>query len=573
MKHLLVISISFFSLISSYGQGQEWAVLVNGLSSKNSKAFKRVTRTNYSEELKKAINSVVEQGYLAASIDSIVQNDSSKILNIYYYKGEKFNWGTLKISNKNKTILSKVGYGERLENNKPFSPQKLASLYTQTLSYLENNGYPFAQLKLDSCKVEGSSISGVLQINKGKLIKIDTIYIKSEERINIKSVYNYIKVKPKDFYNQKRINEIAQRIKEVPYWSESKPLEYEFVNGACNLYVYIKSIKANNFNGVLGIQPNQQGKITLTGDVKVKLLNSFYRGELIDFNWKKTQALTQSLQIKFDYPYLFNTKFGTSTQLNIYKKDTSYVDRDLKLGIDYFISGLNKIAIFYENKNSILLSAKKYATANVLPAFADVSKNNYGIKLELENLDYRFNPRKGFSFNVKGSVGTKKIKKNLVLPENLYENLNLNTFIYNASTDIRLFVPIVKRSALLFQLKGASFFNENIFANELYRIGGASSIRGFDEESLFVSSYLISTFEYRFILEQNAKIYLFYDYGWLEKNERNNYDKDEPYSFGVGISFDTKPGIFSLSYALGSQYGAPIYLKTAKVHFGFTSFF
>ena len=573
MKYLLLIIGSFLFISSSFGQEDKWTVMVNSIPVKNVKEFKKVTIDNYSKELKKTISLVIQQGYLTANIDSIAKNDSSKTVNIYYHQGEQFSWGTLSVSNKNKNILSKVGYGERLESNKPFSPKKLAQLVTKTLSYLENNGFPFAQVKLDSCIIDENSIHAKLNINKGKLIKIDSVFIKSEERINAKTVYNYIKISPNDFYNQKRINEIAQRINEVPYWSELKPVEYEFVNGACNLYIYIKSTKANNFNGVLGIQPNQQGKISLTGDVKVKLLNSFYRGELIDFNWKQTQALTQSLQIKFDYPYLFNTKFGTATQLNIYKKDTSYVDRNVKLGIDYFISGLNKIAVFYENKNSILLSAKKYVTSNVLPNFADVSKNNYGLKLELENLDYRFNPRKGFSFKIKGSVGTKKIKKNLVLPEALYDGLNLTTFIYNAETNFRFFIPIIKRSTLLFQLKGASFFNENIFANELYRIGGASTIRGFDEESMFVSSYLISTFEYRFILEQNANIYLFYDYAWLEKNERNNYDKDQPYSFGLGISFDTKPGIFSLSYALGSQYGAPIYLKTAKVHFGFTSFF
>ena len=573
MKYLLIIIISFWTCSSSFGQEKAWSILVNGSNSKSIKAFKKITKENYTSELRKVISETIEQGYLTANIDSIAKNEETKTVNIYYHKGEKFSWGTLKISDKNESILSKIGYGERLESNQPFSPQKLARLYSKTLTYLENNGFPFAQIKLENSVIHENSISANLTINKGKRIRIDSVYIKSEERISAKTVYNYIKINPNDFYNQKLINEIAQRIKEVPYWSELKPVEYEFVNGACNLYIYIKSTKANNFNGVLGIQPNEQGKISLTGDVKVKLLNSFYRGELINFNWKKTQTLTQSLLINFDYPYLFNTKFGSSTQLKIYKKDTSYVDRDVKLGVDYFISGLNKVAFFFENKNSILLSAKKYASSNVLPSFADVSKNNYGLKLELENLDYRFNPRKGFSLKIKGSVGTKKIKKNSVLPAVLYDNLDLTTFIYNTEANIRFFIPIIKRSTLLFQLKGASFFNENIFANELYRIGGASTIRGFDEESMFVSSYLISTFEYRFILEQNANVYFFYDHAWLEKNERNNYDKDQPYSFGLGISFDTKPGIFSLSYALGSQYNAPIYLKTAKVHFGFTSFF
>ncbi len=560
-------------LKNSYGQEKEWTITINNETQNKIKYFNKVTILNYKTVLKKIINKQIEQGYLTANIDSIIRNDSLRTLHIYYYKGEQFKWGKLSISNQNKTILSEIGFGEKTENKTPFSPKKMADLYTKTLSYLENNGYPFSEIKLENCKINNESISADLTINKGRLIIIDSIFIKTEEQINPKMVYNYIKLKPKDLYNQKRINEIAQRIKEVPYWNEIKPLEYEFVNGTCNLYVYLKSKKANDFNGILGIQPNQQDKITLTGDVKVKLLNSFYKGELIHFNWKKTLELTQSLQINFDYPYLFNTKFGSSTQLKIYKKDTSYIDRNAKIGINYSFTGLNKITVFYENNNSILLSAKKYENNTVLPNFADISKNNYGLKLELEKLNYRFNPRKGYSFMMTGSVGTKKIKRNPILPQNLYDSIKLTTLTYTARANIRFFIPIIKRSTILLQLKGATLYNENIFTNELYRIGGASTIRGFDEQSMFVSSYLISTLEYRFILEQNANIYLFYDYGLFEKNERKNYSNDQPYSFGLGISFDTKPGIFSLSYALGSQNQAPIYFKTAKIHFGFTSFF
>ncbi|MCC6690169.1 MAG: hypothetical protein IT235_01425, partial [Bacteroidia bacterium] len=48
---------------------------------------------------------------------------------------------------------------------------------------------------------------------------------------------------------------------------------------------------------------------------------------------------------------------------------------------------------------------------------------------------------------------------------------------------------------------------------------------------------------------------------------------DTPYGFGAGTSFETKAGIFSLDYALGSQLGNPIYLKSGKIHFGIVSYF
>ena len=569
------ITITILLLIFNvfFGQDNGWDIYVNSKPVNEVKLFKNLTVSNYKEELKEVVLSQINKGYLMANIDSVGKVDSIKELKIFYHKGKLFEWVSLNVNEKDYNLLSQLGYGERLYNKKPFYPNQLAKLFESTLTYLENNGYPFSSLKLDSVELIENSILANLKLEKGPEIIIDTIYIKTNEKIEIKTVYNFIKLKPGDQYSEQLLSEVAIRIKEIPYWNEIKPIELEFINNKCNVYVYLKSNKSNNFNGVLGLQPDQNGKIGLTGDVKVKLLNSFFKGESISFNWRQTQQLTQDLDIAFNYPFLFNSPFGIDTKASIYKKDTSFVDADFNIGVDYIFSGLNKITLFYENKNASLLSTKKYESITTLPDFADITKNNYGLKLEAEKLDYRFNPRKGFSIHLLGSVGFKKIKKNQALPQNLYDDLKLNSFVYNSEGLIRWFIPIRKRATFLLKIKGATFYNETIFTNELYRLGGVKTIRGFDEESIFASSYLISSLEYRFILEQNSNIYLFYDYGLLERNSREQYSFDQPFSFGAGISFETKPGIFSLSYALGSQLGAPIYLRTAKVHFGFTSFF
>ena len=61
--------------------------------------------------------------------------------------------------------------------------------------------------------------------------------------------------------------------------------------------------------------------------------------------------------------------------------------------------------------------------------------------------------------------------------------------------------------------------------------------------------------------------------GWIEKKLTHEYLNDIPYGLGAGINFETKPGIFSISYALGSQQNNPLLFKTAKIHFGFINFF
>ncbi|MEM9024212.1 MAG: BamA/TamA family outer membrane protein, partial [Bacteroidota bacterium] len=113
---------------------------------------------------------------------------------------------------------------------------------------------------------------------------------------------------------------------------------------------------------------------------------------------------------------------------------------------------------------------------------------------------------------------------------------------------------------------------ESLFRNELYRIGGLKTLRGFDEESIFASIYSIATVEVRYLLEQNSYAYLFWDGAYVENNSQGSAFTDRPFGFGVGVSFETKAGIFSFSYALGKQRGNPILLRAAKLHFGFVTF-
>ena len=170
-------------------------------------------------------------------------------------------------------------------------------------------------------------------------------------------------------------------------------------------------------------------------------------------------------------------------------------------------------------------------------------------------------------------AGKKTIKKNNALNENLYEDIALKTVKYFVTFQGDFYFSLVKRTAIKLGSQLGWLENENLFVNELFRLGGIRTLRGFNEESLFASFYSVGTIEFRYLLEQNSNIYVFFDQCYYERKMRDSYFHDSPYSFGAGISFQTKAGIFSLNYALGSEQGNPIQFKGAKIHFGFINYF
>jgi len=509
--------------------------------------------------------------FLTNSADSIIVDSSNFVA--YFHLGKQYKWTSLRTQTIDEGVLSNIGFRDKLYNNKPFNQKQLHNFYEKVIAFYENNGYPFASIRLDSVVVENNTLSGLVHIEKNNLYKIDSVIIKGTATVSDQYIKNYIRIKENDLYNESAVRKMSTRIKELPFVAEVQPPKIYFNEKNAKIVMLLKKKNASRFNGILGIVPDENGKVRLNGDVKLNLMNSFRKGEEIGFNWRAIQNNAQDLKLNLVYPFLLNSPFGLDYSFNLYKKDSTYIDIFNKIGVRYILKGNNYFSLFYHNKTSNLLTQTGFSSLTVLPSFADISTQLYGIGVYNANLDYRLNPRKGYEIDIKGSLGNKKIRKNAQINEQLYDGLNLNSTLYTFNSDLALYIPLKKRSVIKLGVQTGYTFNENLFDNELLRIGGLKTLRGVDEEAIFASFYSIQTLEYRFLLEQNSFLYLFTDAAYYEKKTKDNFLSDRPYSFGLGISFETNAGIFSVSYAIGKQFDNPVQFRSAKIHFGFISFF
>lgn len=575
MKYFIYIFLFILSIGSVSAQKITFNVIFNDTSLSANKLIKYNTTIEITElkyEINNCLSQLYEESFMAATTDSITVDSNYYTSYISLYK--KYKWVTLKNRNIDEEVLSKIGFRDKIYNNKPFRPKQLTVFFNKVITYYENHGYPFASIKLDSTVIDGEKISSHLFLHKNQRYDIDSVIIKGSATVSDQYVKNYIKIDDGDLYSEELVRKLSTKIKELPFVTEEKKWSILFNEDEAKLYLYLKKKQASRFDGVLGVLPdNETGKLRLTGDVKLNLINSFRNGERISFNWRAIQENTQDLKFDLVYPFLFNSPFGLDYSFKLYKRDTTFIDVGNKIGARYLLKGNNYFSVFFHNKTSSLLSANSLSALTVLPSYADISSQLYGIGVYNENLDYILNPRKGFVINASGSLGNKRIKKNPALNEALYEGLNLKTNIYNAELIASYYFPLSKRSVIKIGTNSGYTFNENLFENELFRIGGLLTLRGFDEESIFASLYSIQTLEYRFILEQNSYLFAFFDGAYYENENINGFVADRPFGFGAGMSFETKAGIFSISYALGKQFDNPILFRSAKIHFGFVNFF
>lgn len=530
------------------------------------------SKTEREKELRKVVFTCYDKAYLTASYDSLITD--SLHLDAYLTFGSQYKWAHLKSGNVDEGILSEIGFREKLYRNQPIYFKEVKRIQEKIITYYENNGYPFASIKLDSIIITEGNIAAQLKLAKQSEEKIDSIIIRGTAKISPVYLYNYLGIKPGSLYNETKLKKVNTRIAEIPFLRPSKPANILFTDRSNKLILSLEKKNASQFNGIVGVLPdNKTGKITFTGDVNLKLQNGLGKGELIDLNWRRLQTQTQDLKLRLVYPFLLRSPFGFDYNFKLYKKDSTFLDINQNIGLQYIFIGGNYFKFFYNNKTSTLLSTKGLEYSTTLPPNADIQNNMYGIGLKYEKLDYRLNPRKGFSFFGNASAGLKNIKVNNKLNPVVYEKLKLHSTQYNADIEASLFIPVMARNTFKVGIQSAFLYGESIFQNELFRIGGLKSLRGFDEESIYASAYSIFALEYRYILEQNSYLYIFVEKAFYEKNNVDKYLHDAPIGFGAGISFETKAGIFSINYALGKQFDNPIQLRSGKIHFGIVNYF
>jgi outer membrane protein assembly factor BamA len=514
----------------------------------------------------------VNKGFIESKF-KMFEIDSNEV-ELHFNIGKRYEWISLRINPLYRDILYKAGYKSIDYAEKPIKFEKIESIFEKTLNICDNSGYPFATIQLDSISIVNNKISGVIDLHFNNFIKIDSVIIKGKSKISSYFLSNYLGVKAGKPYQESKIIAIENRLKELPFIKSLKPYEFTFTPQQNKLVLYLDQKKANQFDGVLGFLPSEKtGKIEFTGQAHLKLQNALNRGELIDIDWRKLQLNSRDIKAKVSYPYLLNTPIGIDLNFKLFQRDTIFIDVTQNAGLQYLLSGSNFFKVFVNNRNLSLVSTNGLEFLSTLPAYADVKILTYGIGVKQEQTDYRFNPRKGFKITSNIATGTKTIIKNSKINEKLYEDINLKSTIYNAEIQADFYIPIFKQSTINIGLKAASMQAENIFLNEAYRIGGNNSLRGFDEESIYATTYAITNLEYRLLFEQNSYLFLFGNAAWYELKTKSDAVNDQPFGFGTGVSFQTKAGIFSISYALGKQFDNPILLRAAKVHFGIVSLF
>lgn len=589
LKHLLT-AISFLTTFC-IGKAQTYVVAYRTPGGDTSLSQKFSLQRNFPSQAEASLYIVQlpgvlqGKGYITASLDS-VRYDSASALAVLY-TGEQYRWANIHTREQDASLLQSVLWPEKLEGT--IDLNTVQALQKKILDHLEENGRPFGKVYLDSVTISGSEVTALLKIEPGPLYKIDSIRVHGDARINNEFLQRYLEIPNGSLFNKKKLERISRRISEISYIQEEHIPTIDYLGTGSVLNLYLKARKNSQANALIGFLPNSdaaQRKLRLTVDANILLRNSMGSGETIGLVWQQLQEKSPRLNLLFEQPYFLRTPFGLNFTFDMYKRDSVFLNINMNLGTSYQIEERKTARVFLQRRQTIVsgINEASIIQSRKLPQEADVSSTNLGIGYEFSNTDFRFNPRKGNEFVISTTAGTKKIKRNnqildLEDPsdpgfkfEHLYDTVKLKAYQFRVTTAAAHFIPLGVQSTIKLAVNAGIYQSANYFRNELFQIGGYKLMRGFNEESQFVSRYAIGTAEFRYRLGLNSFFFVFTDGGWgkhlLETKVNHNY-----LGAGLGLSLETRAGIINLAGALGRRDDIPFNFRQFKIHVGFAGYF
>jgi outer membrane protein assembly factor BamA len=520
-------------------------------SYKDSVAFKRL--------IDDQVFSDISNGFALAGIDSIVAD--TNVVKVFYTRGPQFLWDEINVVGFDKSAI-KAKFP--VKQGGAFRYDELYNWFYNVLDYYVNAGYPFANLRIDSLRFVDEKVSASVFVTAGNRFYFDSIYLKSDEGIKSYLIYKETGFKKNEEFSMQKLTKIENRLKNLNFVELSRPYELAFSDSTADLLLYLKKKRASQFNGLIGILPNNitTGKVLVTGDVNLSLLNSVGFGEYFMFRWQKFESLSQNLKTEVSAPYLFKSDFGFGLKFDLEKKDSSYLNTDFSTRIIFGSNISNGFELFFRQKKSFLLSDNAINS----DTFKNYNTNLWGIAYRLVGTDNILNPSKGVYLLINASLGTRTVDINLdAMATTSFQTRNL--------VDISYYVPIRRFMTIKIRSLTSTIISIKLSENELDRIGGLNSVRGFDELSLPVSSFSLLNLELRYLFDRESAFFAFFDSAYLEK--RNTFLDDQNLVFGTGVGLDlnTGAGTFSLVYAIGKQNDNPFLFNNSKIHFGYRNSF
>ena len=534
------------------------------------------------EGFERILDAYQEEGFAFAEMALDIEPMSEKIdpdgaayivISIKIVEGKRVRTGRISLVGNERFSETEIRDQLGLQQGKPFTSVRFEQGIERIQTLYSTHGYPKVEIAPKDFQLspETGTVDLQLNINEGTQVQIGEVKVSGLKKTKTEVVLREIPLKPNQRFDQRNIDASYRRLRNLGYFYQVNPnvLEVGETEDKINFHARVTEAKTGRLSGVIGYAPPESetdAAPQLTGVFEARETNLLGTGRQANFYWKS--GLLKILRLGYSEPWIFGKpitigiEYGQFKQRNpsreqlsgISSNDTETVSEEqsgsvsatthfgrvfegiMTLGykrIDIPSTGFPSTLTPPVNTQTSTFSDPSAITLTESTPYSG-TKYSVAFRLTRDTRDYFLNPTRGRRDSVAVEVSRSDFRLRKVW------------------LSLQQYFPTWQKQTIAVELHGAAAWGVNIPPTELFYLGGATTLRGYDEDWFSGPRRVYANLEYRFLVGPDSQLFVFTDLGAVTLIEKPSVFDRLRVGYGFGARLESEGGILRVNYGLAA---------------------
>jgi len=512
-------------------------------------------------------------GYYYARLDSATVDTATgqSRVQVHLHRGPRVVVGRLQITGASAVPTEELRRQLETETGAPLDPRRLRADIQALLDRYEEEGRPLASIQLQETRIDTTStpqLDLTLAVDEGPQLWLREVEVPSGARTSPGLVARLADLDVGAPLVEYDPAEIRAALRDRPYVQSVGPPELEVgPEGGATLHVPVEETAPGAFDLVIGyLPPSGTRGGQLVGSGHLLLEHLFGGGREIDLSLDRRPGQTSIFDLSVSDPYIFGLPFRLTGAFQGEQRDSTFGERAYRLEAGYHfrpsveLSGRVSREVVRPGTGGTPLRTARQRVPRAQTLF-------YGVGVHYESVDRPENPRRGLAVDVRADQGRKEQSLRRITSDGDTTRSRTSLRQERLRGTVRAYVPLFDRQVLVLGGDGNVLRSRSYDRSDLFRLGGATSLRGYDEDQFLGNVTVRGLLEYRVQLDRRSYVYGFGDLGYVERPGRDGPSATQDWhpGYGLGLQVDTAVGLVTTTYALNPDVATP---ADGRLHFG-----
>ncbi len=497
------------------------------------------------EELSAHLQSLAGSGYLDASANVRASEAGSLHVAVEVERGKRWTWGDITLHARPVVSLPQIGEPLGRLRGRASALSALEEAVLDVLDVYDRNGYPFAEVRVESLWHRDGVLDAALAVAEGPLVTWGSLRLVGAKKTKTKTAERMVGFKSGEPFDAHLLRGARPRMLTSGLFSRvGEPvLRAGATSDMVDVEIQVTEARTSSATGAVGYVPAAgQTKGYFVGSAELALENMAGTGRSAAVSWRRMAPGVSSMSVGYREPWVLGSPFSVSVRLAQDVHDTTYTKRRGEANVGMLVGSRMEASLGGAGER-ITPAAQ---LAQVLPASV---KYEGSVRMTWEGRDKRVLAGHGWFADVSVSYGQRRSEVDSVDQSTREATLQLRCEVY---------IP-ARRYGVLALATGARALvsdADRLPAPLQFPLGGAADLRGYREEQFRGAQIAWLNVDPWVLRWPQGAVGPFVDVGYYHLPASwGGTGGHVKVGYGVALRSVTRIGLLSVDYGIGEDTG------------------